>query len=255
MGNFRFISLFFFLVILSNNAFSFFLGPQIVYKDYKETLPLDLKCEDKGVLEGFRGGLSFSLAKLIYGEISVDYAKGKTKYSGIHKDILTDQYYSFHSKTNNILINAEGNLGIALSAKKISIKPFWGVGYHLWERELIDYSETYNWLYINFGAVLAIHITPSWDIGLDVRGMQPKFSKIEIEELNPWNQDMSLFNEMQYAIKIYNKFSISFLNLYLAGFYKNMKIGATKKSDDNYFSARSSIDKIFGAEVILEVNF
>lgn len=247
--------IFLFFVTISHACFSFYFGPQIIYKSYKEKLPPNLKAEDKGVLQGFRGGLSMSLVRLIYADIDIDYTQGKTNYSAVKYDSINKEYYSISNITDNKLLNAEGNIGVLLSVKRISLKPYWGIGYHLWERKLEDYTESYDWLFFNFGAVLDIKITPEWDIGLDVKGMQPKFTNIEVDKIYPWQQDVSLFNEMQYAIKIYNKFHVSFVTLYLSAFYKNMKIGSSKRNDNSLFYAPPSSDKIYGAEMILEYGF
>ena len=262
-------------LIIYYKADSAYLGPQILYKKYFETLPQNLKSEEEGFLYGFRGGLSSrglssNSGKFIDADLYTEYAEGKTKYTGTRQSLKTKKITPFESFTDNKLFDTEGTIGFPLPYKKITIKPFWGLGYHLWERKMEDYTETFSWIYYHFGGILSLTIVSPWEIGLEAKGMQTKFANIAAREIFPWQLDISVENHLQYSLKAYNRFHSKYFDVYLAAFYRNLKIGPdsigpnTIGSDvrghnsnkrKRAFSAPLSTDKLLGGEFILEYNF
>ena len=183
-------------LITYSKLYSAYFGPQVIYKNYKEDLPIPQKSTEQGILYGFTGGISSNIAKIIYTDICVEYAQGNTKYIGTKQDLLTKETRLITSTTENNLLNIEGKVKFPHSHKRITIAPFGGIGYHLWDRKLEEYVENYHWLYFLFGGSISINLTSFYDIGLEVKGMRTKLAKIEINDIYPWRQDLILTNKL-----------------------------------------------------------
>lgn len=242
-------------LIACNKVDSAYLGPQIIYKNYFETLPGDLKSEEKGFLYGFRGGFTYNFGRHLDFDLFTEFAEGKTNYTGTRQSLITKKITPVKAITENNFFNLEGDIGFPINYKRFFFKPLWGLGYHLWERKLEDYLETYNWLYFSFGGVLSLNITSFWDIGLQAKGFQTKFATIGAKDIYPWKQDISLEDHLQYSLKLINKLHLKYLNCYLSGFFEKLKIGPGENIKKSSFSAPLSTDILIGAECILECNF
>lgn len=238
-----------------NKADSAYIGPQIMHKSYNETLPSGLKSEEEGILYGFRGGISSILGRFINFDLNTEYFNGKTKYTGTKQSLITKKIVPFKSITENNLFNSEGSIGFPIPFKKISIEPFWGLGFHLWERKMEDYIETYSWVYYQFGGLLSVNLSHFWDLGVEGKGMVPKFANIGINNIYPWKQDISLESHLQYSIKLINKFHWKYFSFYLSGYYQRLEIGPGTNIKKSSFSAPLSTDKLLGGELIAEYNF
>lgn len=242
-------------LISYNKIDSAYIGPQVIYKNYFETLPNELKSEEKGFLYGFRGGLTYSLSKHVDFDLFTELAQGKTDYDGTRQSLITKKITPIKALTDNNLFNLEGDIGFPINYKRISLKPLWGLGYHLWERKLEDYLETYTWAYFSFGGILSVKALSFWDIGLEAKGFQTKFANIGIKDIYPWKQEISLDDHLQYSLKLINKFHFKYLNFYLSEFYQVLKIGPGENIKKSSLSAPLSTDKLLGTEFILEYNF
>lgn len=252
----KYIALFLiFLSLLYNRTYGAYIGPVILYRDYKEMLPSPLKSQERGILYGFRGGLSSNIAKFLYTDLSLELVQGQTNYLGTRQSLINYKISEMQGLTNNTLLNIEGTLGLPFKYRLFIISPFWGAGYHLWERELQEYLEKYKWPYIHFGVTLSFELFSLWKIGLEFKEMQTKFASVEIQEIYPWNLDLSLFNKLQYAIKLYNELHFKYISIILAVFYRHLEIGPSQNEKTSSFSSPLSVDKILGSEIILKYNF
>ncbi|MBS0625415.1 MAG: hypothetical protein JSS32_05135 [Verrucomicrobia bacterium] len=173
-----------------------YIGPDVFYRYYEEKIPEPRKSKEIGWLPGFQAGWDLYRSFFPYLGADLRFAEGKTRFIGTSENTFFRTVRNVESHSDNTLLNFEGRLGYTLNWGKISLSPFFGMGFQRWMRGLGNYTELYTWGYLAEGVRLRCSTT-SWMFGLNLKAMQMKMSEIQICGVYSWPVVLTLGNEWQ----------------------------------------------------------
>jgi len=124
--------------------------------DYKEDLPAPFKSTENGWLPGVYLGWNYNKKNYVYSKIFFEFSYGDTEFEGTTQ---SGTPIRFSDDNHQYLFRGEWDIGYNFAVtKNISIKPYTGYGYRLWDRgyakvttAYTNYKERYYWHYIPVG--------------------------------------------------------------------------------------------------------
>lgn len=221
-----------------------YFGPDFCYQSFHENQTPATKVKEYGYMTKYQFGYEKFGAFSLYFAFDICKTKAKT--------IHLNELFTMKTKTKNDLVNYEGRLGFSIPfAGRLLLTPFFGFGYHSWERkthedEIDDKSKyKYEWYYKGYGLSLYVFLTNGFDIEFRGKMMLPSDTEVSIDKGGSYTdlftylwQDwpsLSLKNKIQYQIEMpmyYHPTIISPFEIIFIPYYKNIEIGkaTTKES-------------------------
>lgn len=223
----------FFCSILIANEHRAFISPVAMYRKYSEEVDRG-KSDELGWLYGIQLGYDLIRSQYFYFGSDLTTFWGDSRYRGSLKNLQTKEVCSFHSVTQNFLIDWESRIGYTYYANGYKIVPHLIFGYYYWDREAsntsVGYDEIYSWLYYGLGGQFYCRTSPRCKFGFRVKVLYMQNANITVRKLFAFPVAAKLGNRLQYEVQIPIVYRITNqidMSLVINGAYR--QIGASQK--------------------------
>ena len=121
---------------------------------------------ERGVLSGGsvqgRWQASHDSAVPLWVQGNIDWVQGRTAYQGYLQS--GSQLTSYSARTGNRLVTASASFGVVLplDERRFQFLPYVNIGHRRWQRNLVQYGETYTHTIYSLGLLMQWGIQPEW---------------------------------------------------------------------------------------------
>ncbi|HVO64927.1 MAG TPA: hypothetical protein VMT12_00460 [Syntrophales bacterium] len=228
---------------------SFELSFMYYYFDYKEDLPAPFKSTESGWLPGVYIGWYYNKKNAVYSKVFFEFSYGDTEFDGTTQ---AGTPIKFKEDNHQFLFRGEWDIGYNFGlTKDISIKPYTGYGFRLWDRgyakrtaAYTSYKERYYWHYIPVGIMADFNVGDKLSIEPNAGARIMFYGKMTayFSEVDPGYNDpeFKLGNKVGWYAEIPLKYRLSqSWSIVVKPWYEYSAIGESDVSALTYYGALS----------------